>query len=321
MSGWTQRLSYRDMPWLNATWELLQNAVSSERFHHALLLTGPKGVGKQIFNQSLIASLLCENHPNTLLQGGCGECKGCQLLQSQAHPDCRQLSVDAASLGIDDVREASHFIHGKAQRGARKVLSIDNIERLTEPAANALLKTLEEPTEGAYLILSTSNKPALLPTIVSRCFSLPVKSVNDAVAIQWLKQFASHLTDADLQFLLRLCAGAPLQIKEWVESQHDTIILNAKNAVEAWLMQTMTMSEVVESLEPVGNAAALLLLIFDHWLRNQLNVTIDTQQQISLLINQFHRDSTKITGANKRTLLLRTMVQLSRVIQQRSQHA
>lgn len=318
MSSWSATVGFNDLPWLASPWQLLQNAVSAERFHHALLLVGPKGVGKSVFNESLTAGLLCETVTDSLSQGGCGHCKGCQLLQSQAHPDCRHLNPESASLGIDDVRDASHFIQGKPQRGTRKVLCIDNIERLTEPAANALLKTLEEPTKGAYLLMSTSNKAALLPTIISRCFALPIKGVADSVAVPWLGQFASHIHRDDLTFLLKLGAGAPLQVKNWVEAQHDVTILDAKHAVESWLGQQTTMSAVVESLEAVENCAALLSLIFGQWIQSQSHLTITTQQQISQLINRFHRDSTKITGANKRTLLLRTMVQLSSVFQPNS---
>lgn len=314
MNTWSPTLAISDLPWMSSTWHLLQNAINGQRFHHALLITGPKGVGKHLFNQALTASLLCEAQEQGLILGGCGQCKGCQLLQSQAHPDCRVLNVDSASLGIDDVRDAAYFIQGKAQRGTRKVLAIDNIERLTEPAANALLKTLEEPTDGAYLLLSTSNKSALLPTIISRCFCLPIKNVADNVAIPWLTSFAQHTDSADLRFLLRLCAGAPLQVKTWIETQQDQTILSAKAAVESWLHQQQLLSEVVEALEPVENSAALLLLIFEQWIRNQGNVELLRQQQISERINSFHRDSTRITGANKRTLLLRTMVQLSAII-------
>lgn len=315
MSSWSTSLSFQEIPWLATPWQLLQNALTTDRFHHALLLTGPTGVGKKTFNDALTASLLCESQPVGALNQGCGQCKGCQLLQSQAHPDCRQLNPESASLGIDDVRDASHFIHGKAQRGERKVLVIDNIERLTEPAANALLKTLEEPTPGAYLLLSTSQKSALLPTIISRCFSLPIKSVPTSIAVPWLSQFAGHLPADDLHFLLKLCAGAPLKVKAWVELQQEVVLLEAKAALQSWLAQSMTMSEVVEALESVENTASLLSLIIADWMQQQSQLDINTQQRISQLINTFHRDVTRITGANKRTLLLRTMVQLSSVIQ------
>ncbi|MBU3022726.1 DNA polymerase III subunit delta' [Aestuariibacter sp. A3R04] len=144
--------------------------------HHALLLSGPAGLGKQDFAYALAESILCKTPGKT---GACGLCQSCHLFAAGNHPDFHLLTSEK-QLGVDKIREGIGKLASTAQLGNNKVVVMPQAETMTEAAANALLKTLEEPTRNTYLLLLTSRLNGLLPTILSRCekhmLSLPGKS-------------------------------------------------------------------------------------------------------------------------------------------------
>ena len=97
-------------PWLDSAWQQLQRVWQNGRFHHALMLCGHAGVGKSTLAEQLTAGLICQQGQD--LQP-CGQCKSCLLDQAGNHPDCLSLEPQGQTLGIDDIRRASDFIHQK----------------------------------------------------------------------------------------------------------------------------------------------------------------------------------------------------------------
>lgn len=156
----------------------LSAQLQTNKLPHAILLHGPIGSGKSELAQWLIATLACHQP----LQNGaefapCGHCKACLLIKSYTYPDHLKLMPHGASLGVDDIRHANSFIEKTAQLGGYKTVLIPEAEAMTMAAANALLKTLEEPTKNSVLVLLASDIEMLLPTIVSRCHVLSIRSV------------------------------------------------------------------------------------------------------------------------------------------------
>lgn len=159
--------------------EMFRRTVARGRLTQAYLLVGPEGIGKQQFARRLAECLLCQQRPRNQLEA-CGECPGCRPFLAGAHPDFvfverdpgkRELTVDKF-LGDDEQRGRVGLCHDLALRplpGSRKVAIINDADTMNEVSANALLKTLEEPPEGAVLFLIASNLDAVLPTIRSRC--------------------------------------------------------------------------------------------------------------------------------------------------------
>lgn len=145
----------------------LRDAAQRNRLAHALLFTGPAGIGKALVALELAAGLLCERGA----EGPCGECAGCVQARAGTHPDFVRVSLIGGrkEIGIDAVRQLKRAMLMRAVSGERKVGVIDDADRLSIAAQNALLKTLEEPPHGAVLILITASVPALLPTVRSRC--------------------------------------------------------------------------------------------------------------------------------------------------------
>lgn len=205
-------------PWQEKDWREL--IVQDTRLPHALLITGEPGIGKQAFGRHLAKALLCEQ--GDLQRAPCEVCDACRWFDAGNHPDFRELTPvvededtepDAKSkkkpsawITIEQVRELNQFVHLSAHRGGRRVTLIQPAETLNVAAANALLKTLEEPPPGAMFILVSHQWRRLLPTIRSRCRRLALALPEKAEALAWLA--SQNLADADSY--LAEAGGAPL---------------------------------------------------------------------------------------------------------------
>lgn len=145
----------------------LRDATQQNRLAHALLFTGPTGVGKSQVALELAARLLCEHQQDA----PCGECGACVQVGAGTHPDLVRVGLLSGKkeISVDAVRQLKRAMQMRAISGTRRIGMIDDADRLSLAAQNALLKTLEEPPHGALLILITASVPALLPTVRSRC--------------------------------------------------------------------------------------------------------------------------------------------------------
>lgn len=144
---------------------VLQNALRHRRVPQAYLFSGPDGVGKKLTAIMLAKALNCRE----LEDDACDRCAACHKIETGNHPDVRIIEPDGQFIKIDQIRDVQKDVGYKPYEGKRKVYIIDNAETMRSEAANALLKTLEEPSADAVIILVTPNVYALLPTVVSRC--------------------------------------------------------------------------------------------------------------------------------------------------------
>ncbi|MEM7345269.1 MAG: DNA polymerase III subunit delta' [Chloroflexota bacterium] len=164
--------------------ELLSQQQQNARVPQSLLLTGPPNVGKGTVARYFAQLLNCQEADKP-----CGACLACRKSYSGSHPDLRILDDDGA-LKIDQIRELQRELTLSPYEGNYRVAIFCNFERATGSAANALLKTLEEPASQVVLILTATDPGALLPTIVSRCQQislrpLPTNTVQEALTTRW----------------------------------------------------------------------------------------------------------------------------------------
>jgi len=167
-------------PWLLEHQQILSRQFSEDNLPHAILVNGVTGAGKLELAQWLLHLLSCQqpqqvNSVDGVILQHCGRCKACLLLKSQSYPDHINLVAEKTSLGVDDIRQANAFLQKTAQLGKFKTILIENAQTMTQAAANALLKTLEEPSANSVIILLTNDIEVLLPTIISRCRVLNIR--------------------------------------------------------------------------------------------------------------------------------------------------
>lgn len=202
------------LPWFSDIYTGLMQRYLDAKLHHGLLLSGPRGIGKHQLAQSLSFTLLCKQ-PS--VNGPCEACQSCHLRQAGNHPDFHILESEK-QLGVDKIREGIAKLSGTAQMSGNKVLLIPDAHTMTEAAANALLKTLEEPTDNTYLVLITDSMNKLMPTILSRCEKhiLALPSTQESV-----NYLASKGVEDASEALLKAYGGAPLRVEEALKGGDD----------------------------------------------------------------------------------------------------
>ncbi|MBI2466520.1 MAG: DNA polymerase III subunit delta' [Candidatus Rokubacteria bacterium] len=190
----------------DAALALLRRAVATGRVAHAYAFVGPAGVGRRLTALAFAQACLCSRQ-------GCGACSACRRVAAGHHPDCqvvvptppRDNPRGAPALRIEDVREIEHWAALAPLEGPWKVFVLDDADRMTLPAAQALLKTLEEPPPRTLLILVVANPRALPPTVLSRCQVVRFRPLREPEAVTLLEARGADPETARL--LARLCRG------------------------------------------------------------------------------------------------------------------
>jgi DNA polymerase-3 subunit delta' len=207
-------LSWQRVRGHDALIEGFRRAIQRDRLAHAYLFVGPAGVGKRLFAGELAKALLCENNSASALDA-CDRCPACLQVEAGTHPDCFAAGrpPDSPNLPIEVVRELCRNLALKPARGQRKVAILDDADDLNDPitlhaAANAFLKTLEEPPPGSVLLLIGTSPEQQLSTIVSRCQVIRFTPLLDSVVADILRQSGMDDT-AFVEKLTRLSDGSP----------------------------------------------------------------------------------------------------------------
>ena len=179
------------LPWQITHWTRLQASRQRGALAHALLVCGAAGLGKRGFVQRFVHGLLCGEPTDG---GPCGHCRSCLLIAAGSHPDLVALSfglrkdgVQRSEIVVDQIRELSARLAMSSQFGGWQVAIIDPADAMNAAAANALLKTLEEPAAQTMLILLADAPWRLPQTIRSRCQRVEFQLPAEVDALAWLQ--------------------------------------------------------------------------------------------------------------------------------------
>lgn len=210
-------------PWLNQAYRQLIGMYQEGRGHHALLLHASEGMGADALSYGLSRWLMCQNKQGLK---SCNECHSCHLMLAQTHPDWHILQCEKgkASIGIEAVRKITEKLEHHAQQSGSRVVWIKETQALTEAAANALLKTLEEPPKNTYFLLDCQQPETLLATLRSRCFHYHLAAPEVNLAGHWLQQQLPNMAYSNIITAINLSQGAPvlalrLLKEEWQERE------------------------------------------------------------------------------------------------------
>ena len=218
------------LPWHRTA--LSRLLAERARLPHALLIQGAPGIGKVEFARAMAAGILCESPRDGL---ACGGCPSCHWFSQGNHPDFREIVPESAAededeaevdtakadktksvvIKIDQVRAVADFVALTTHRAGYRVLLLHPADALHPNAANALLKTLEEPPPHTLILLVTAYPARLLPTIRSRCRRLVLGPPDAREAVAWLR--AQSVEDAEAA--LAAAGGAPLLARDLAQPQ------------------------------------------------------------------------------------------------------
>jgi len=224
-------------PWHEA--ELVRVLAARATLHHALLIEGPPGIGKQDFALGLAAALLCE--ASDAAGRACGACLACGWFAQGSHPDFRWLRPEAKDpdfvarkdrkpsrhIRVEQIRTIASFVNIGAHRAGRKIVLIEPAETMNNVSANALLKTLEEPAGNTVFLLVCGHPDALPATVRSRCRRLALAPPPAAGAAEWLAATAG-IDAAEAATWVAAAGGAPLLAQRLAEpvgaTAHRTVL-------------------------------------------------------------------------------------------------
>ena len=263
-------------PWLRPSFEQLVAGYQAGRGHHALLLQALPGRGGEALIYALGRYLMCRQPEGNK---SCGQCHSCQLMQAGTHPDYYTLAPEKgkSALGIDAVRDVNEKLYERSRLGGAKVVWIGDAALLTDAAANALLKTLEEPPENTWFFLACQEPARLLATLRSRCRLHHLAPPSESYGLAWLEREVAMPQEALLS-ALRLSANAPaaaldlLQESHWASRQQLVQTLASVLSSGDWL-----------ALLPILNHEQAAVRL--HWLASLLLDAQKRQQGITLVSN------------------------------------
>ena len=175
------------------------NGEDTQEMTHAWIFTGPPGSGRSLAAIAFAQALICP-------QGGCGSCNQCRSAKSSGHPDVEIISTEGLSIKVEDVRELLTRTSWRPAMGGWRVVVMEDADRLTESAANALLKAIEEPGTRTVWLLCAPTLHDLLPTIRSRCRHIQLRTPTSAAVSGYLQRKDS-ISPAMADFAARVSQG------------------------------------------------------------------------------------------------------------------
>jgi DNA polymerase-3 subunit delta' len=204
-------------PWFSPLWQEWLTNRQVDRLSAANLIVAQSGMGIENLLTMISTSLLCTI--STIEP--CGVCHGCSLMSSQSHPDFHYIEPEKSgkAITVDQIRQANRWAQESSQLGQLRVIVITPADAMNESAANALLKTLEEPPKNCYFILAAHDSRRLLATITSRCRQFFVPTPTSQVLHAWL------MTQTDKSvpnFVAHLNGHSPMATLEFIQTQQLT---------------------------------------------------------------------------------------------------
>ncbi|WP_033539549.1 MULTISPECIES: DNA polymerase III subunit delta' [Shewanella] len=254
------------LPWLTEPTASFCHQLMTGQQGHAYLLGIHQGYGGMELAQTLAQAALCTATTTT---GGCGVCKSCQLFAAGNHPDFYHLEADGNQIKVDQVRELCQKLTATAQQGGMRVAVLKNCERLNTAAANALLKTLEEPGKQTLLLLQSDTPSRLMATISSRCQRLHCQLPSRQEVQTWLNEQFS--LERDVTWCLPVVGGPVELLSTLKDERYETLVSLRK----AWI-QSLSSGHLCANLtnineKQVSDALKVLYVVLRQKLVKQKN--------------------------------------------------
>lgn len=246
--------------------EFLRTVVETQRLSHAYLFTGPAGSNKTQAAFALAQALVCPQGPKGPRGGACGRCDACNKVRRRRHPDVHFYEPEGAyGYLVEQIREIVADTALAPIQSNRKIYILDRVDLLGTAAANAFLKTLEEPPEDVVMILLGRTTQAVLPTIVSRCQVVPFRHIPPQEAAGIVRQNTGAAMEL-AQVAIEACGGSITGAIEFLKApgnerlQFRTEVLNILGALplaDDWDLITYGADLITRSKLPLDDVQSL----------------------------------------------------------------
>lgn len=212
---------------------LLRSYLVNDTIPHAFLFLGPDGVGKKTAARFFARALNCLNQPaagnDDNIQGlGCGQCRTCRLISENKHPDILHLAPDGTFIKVDQVRRLIDALALKPVEARMRAVIIEDVQQMNPAAANALLKTLEEPFPATIFILTAPAEAEVMPTILSRCQRVNFQPLtmeilqtllHDLIPETISREYLAYLSSGSLSRARELVRPETMRRRAWLLSE------------------------------------------------------------------------------------------------------
>ncbi len=269
----------------------LQQGIKNNKISHSYIFDGIEGIGKKTLAYTYAKTLQC-------LKGAaspCNECASCKSFDSGNHPDVFFIKSEKKSLGVDEIREGiQKEIEIKPYKYKYKIFIVENADKMTIQAQNALLKTIEEPPAYGIIILISTNYKQFLPTIISRCSLIKFNLLKtEEIKHYFMKSNPSQAENIDLY--IAFSEGSIGRVKKMMESEY---FMDIRKKVLEWIEKAKTgdliaIYDIEKEMETYKEDIELILYLMYIWYRDILlikhigdNPYIINKDKINILLNQ-----------------------------------
>lgn len=277
---------------------MLNSMLENDRLPHALLFSGLPGVGKFTLAIELAKTLFCQKQP------ACGRCRSCQNVEHRTHPDLRVVESET-SIGIEELRNLQKEIYQAPYEQKRRVIIIDGAEKMTRDAANALLKTLEEPPIFNVFVLVTSNEREIPLTIKSRCVRIGFGPLSRGEIRSYFRDM-KDLDEQKAELTAALSYGSISVGLFWLDDGHLLIRQKLAEAIlgekRGYVLITLLAERIAKNAtEMLVYLHFLLSLLQDLWLLQQSDrsVAIRNTDLLDLLREKRYDPEWIVSSMNK----------------------
>lgn len=278
---------------------ILQGVIRRQRIASSYLFCGEQGIGKKTAAVNFIKAINCRNSAGELSGDSCDECESCKKIDSSSHPDFLLVAPYERQIRIEEIRAIDEALSFRPFEGAIKAVLVDDAEAMNTSAANAFLKTLEEPP-GESLIILVSSRPDMLPaTIRSRCSRIGFSPLSSEAC---RKVLDGKVPDTALEPAVRLSMGRPglvmsvefLEEREWFIGLFRSMLRAEKDGwssredMERWFEYAMVLFRDLAVYSEAGAASSLINEELTEYIADlsraaRLKVIIQTYQELALL--------------------------------------
>ncbi|MCH1931230.1 DNA polymerase III subunit delta' [Shewanella sp. A25] len=278
-----QTFNVDTLPWLASPRQAFLAQLQAGKMPHAQLVGIDSAYGGQLLSLFMARAAICTQ---PIAEGGCGVCKACHLFDAGNHPDFYQIEADGNQIKVDQIRDLCQRLTATAQQSGRRVAIIHQSERLNTAAANALLKTLEEPGKDTLLILQSDSPATLLATISSRCQRIPFLLPTKQQIKSWLIEHCA--AQEDVTWCLSV-VGGPIKLAQSLlsdgqqPSQYQSLLAYRKEWTQSLSTGHLCGSLLTVSEQQIIDALKVLYLILRQVLLKSSHQDAFTQAQIGNL--------------------------------------